>query len=207
MNELSVLALPDSLRRAVRVIRAAEPGSQPAIWHDPAATGALAQMAPHLAPADIKACERWLRKVATGVNVWEDRQLQLRVVAVWAMCGDLPASVWCDETVRAIWAATPYLPTPGEVRRVLTAHAAPLLSVRDALRRIEEAPPAPPVAREALGYAPPPSAPDWVASRAVRGSDGRGEAIANSSRWSGIHPPVRTVAEQLAALRTDGAPN
>lgn len=146
------------------------------------------------APGNRTQCHAWMTMLVQGINGVTETAAVGREAAIWAMCHDLPGFVWCQKTVNDAWAKTPFLPTPGEIREILTAHAAPLFREIAALEKIAAATPPP-----ALQKAPPyemPRAPDWVFDRKIQGP---------AERTLDIQPPQRTIEEQIAILKADAA--
>jgi hypothetical protein len=156
--------------------------------HDPAAGEWLRRKRELITQAVREDCHDWLLMLSHGINGVAEGVLERREFAIWSMCCDLPGLVWCEETMRAMWKRTAFLPTPGECRDVLEAYAAPLLREIEVLERIANTPA--PKPRTILPPYEPPPAPEWITARA-----------AERTPLFNPHPPVRTVAEQIAALQ------
>lgn len=160
----------------------------PDIAHDPEAAEWLRRKRELVRQASREDCHDWLVLLSHGINGVAEDLLERRELAIWSMCRDLPDLVWCEETMQAMWKRTSFLPTPGECRELLEAHAAPLLAEIEALERIAHVPPPKPQTI-APPYQPPP-APIWNQSRFI-----------DRKALVDPHPPVRTVEEQIAALK------
>lgn len=169
--------------------------------HNPAAGEWLRRKRELIKQATRDDCSAWFALLVFGINGVEETTCKLREEAIWDRCSDLPALVWCKETRRAIWDLTPFLPSPGECHKVLSAHLAPLLAEIAALERIAAAPP--PKPPEILPpYQPPAWTPEWAGSRHIPGLGTSGDDTMPSFGES-----VRRVREQLAARQKDNPPD
>lgn len=141
MNELVPFersALPQALYGQVR--RIVVLGNEASVAYVPGAESWLADRRATATPGSRKACHAWVRAVIQGVNGVTPALAESRETAIWAMCNGLPAFVWCQATVRDMWAKTCFLPTPGEASEVLRACASPLHQEIEALEKIVAAP-------------------------------------------------------------------
>lgn len=181
-------AIPGDLGKQVR--RIVILGAEASIDFSEDAAEWLARRKALAAPGSREQCHAWMAVLVQGVNGVTESGALGREAAIWAMCHDLPAFVWCQKTVNELWARTAFLPSPGEAREVLAAYSAPLLKEITALEKIATATPPP-----RLEQAPPyvmPRAPEWAFDRTVRGQSG---AVFEAQ------PPQRSIEEQIAALK------
>jgi hypothetical protein len=205
------LKMPQPLAKQVAVLNlppnpeyAEHPPLEPV--YDPAAGDWLKRKREMIKQASRQQCHEWLAGLVLGINGVTRAQTEGREMAIWSMCRALPDLVWCEETMQAMWARTSFLPTPGECFEVFEAHVAPLLAEIAALERIARVLPPRPVV-QTQPYEPPP-APEWpwawAGSRdANRGPDG---LVKGSQRFWDVQEPVRSVAEQIAALKAATPP-
>lgn len=211
------LKMPLSLARQVeqltRPLDAAYAGFPPLEPdHDPAAADWARRKREKIKQASRQQCLDWLTMLGDGLNGVTEEAVRKRALAVWMLCCDLPDLVWSPETLRIMWKRTPFLPTPGECHDVFTAYLAPLLREIEALESIADTPPSV-VRTKAPPYVIPP-APEWAGSGLahrpsrsplldgadVAASVGSALKAGPMSALIGPRPPLRTVAEQIAAL-------
>jgi hypothetical protein len=162
---LPLAPMPDRLARQVwELSRPPNPafrGFPVEVYHDPAAKEWLRRKRELLAQrAERDDCHEWFVLLCLGINGITEDAFKWREAAIWEMCQELPAFVWCVETRRTMWARTPFLPAPGECHEVLVAYRALLTREIDALERIANANPAP-AYKETPRYVLP-RPPEWA---------------------------------------------
>jgi hypothetical protein len=84
-----------------------------------AAREAIDALARYHVPAPPTLVEFWLRKLRQGVAPISDDDFDGRVEAVQSAAGDLPAWLWCAETLRLAWRAWKFFPTSSEIHDLL----------------------------------------------------------------------------------------
>jgi hypothetical protein len=148
-------------------------------------------------------CSRWWTIVLSGVNGWTPEEAAQREGAIWFACRHYPADVWSERTIRDVWRVTRFVPTPGEVMAVFDAVVAEIEARQIAKQRSIAFARQPVIfAIEAVERYEPPPPPPWALDRSMRRPSGPTDP--GDRLHSTAHPPIRTVAEQLAALRGDG---
>jgi hypothetical protein len=90
-----------------------------------------------LVPASLGEIRDWLQRVNAGVRIPLDRdEFDLRFSAIGAVCSDLPAKVWNDETLKTGLKAWRFFPSAADVAELLEDAARPLFAARDAVLRL-----------------------------------------------------------------------
>jgi hypothetical protein len=198
MNQLTIVdgAMPESLSRQLRVRQhRLTLGVDPDLEFHPDAAAMAARLRAEMQPTSIVIVRRWLNDLVFGGLVPQNGELDRLAGGVFAACDDFPASVWNAQTLRMALRTFKWFPKPAEVYALLKPEADKLMSVVEGLEAIAKAKPA-------LRAVPSPkpyvvtSTPDWVAAKRGRGDHSR-PAL-------NIPPPPRSVAEQIALMRTTG---
>lgn len=79
----------------------------------------LAALERHHAPAPEGVIEAWCRMLRGGCAIIDERDFSGRLFAIRVTCGELPAWVWTQETMKLTWRQCRFFPTAQELFDVL----------------------------------------------------------------------------------------
>lgn len=202
-------ALPAELSRELRLWLADREAGRdrelpvlPATYH-PAAAPVAAAMRQALRPVTHAIVLAWLTDLASGIPVGRDgAPLAARAGAVFIACQALPSAVFSRETLAKALQTYEWFPSAAAVYKLLKAETDAIERRISGLEAIAKADPARvTVARPAAEPYAATSVPEWALQKRVRGRDtGRDDGGSRLDFGIRPHPPVRTIAEQIAAI-------
>lgn len=186
-----------------------QPPPPSTVWVEGADRAAAEYAASACAAADPRTVHQWLQMLARVVT--NPPSAQTVKEAAQGICfafDDIPAGCWQDHTLREAIKAFKFWPAPAEIHAMLKPHAVVISETARALHDIARTPKNAPPSVEYGAFEstepyqlppPPPERPSRVRISAAERDD-------MAPRNDHIQPPVRTVAEQLAALgfQSDG---
>lgn len=79
----------------------------------------LAALQAYHAPAPERTVEVWCRMLRQGVATIDEREFSGRLFAIRSICGELPAWVWTQDTLKRAWKKFKFFPTAQEVHELL----------------------------------------------------------------------------------------
>lgn len=129
---------------------------------------------------DPRPCRAWMRRLEGALPVQAGLNLATINASVLLICADLPNGVYTDQTLAAALAKWHHFPVAADVLGLLQPYAERL---EQPIRRLEET-----LATRKPPVASPPYDP------------GPATLTAPAPSWRDIQPPLRSVAEQIAAL-------